>query len=395
MSAYQPDNYLSWLKRGINLRTLVVHPPTKTKTIQAAKPKPILAAIPIPMTDKLNYWRRIFKVYLTRNKGYLDFWHERPEIGNFTQEELGGYYMTFTDKAEYAGPKDERGVILFDYYGDIGRQYNPVAIAQYGLGHYNLYLETSDKRHLDVVKTQADWLVENLKSNEMGVPVWRHEFKWHYKKLLLPGWYSALSQGSGISLLSRMHKETGNKIYLETAQRAFLALNMDIKDGGVKYFDPVRNNSLQGPAGVPSAGEISNGVDENGDVWLEEYLVEPPTHILNGFIWALWGVWDYYLASRDTRALGLFYDSVKTIKKNLSRYDAGFWSLYDLSRQALKMIASPFYHKLHIVQLRVMHRLTGENIFADYAEKFELYEKNFIKRKLALIYKAVFKIFYF
>lgn len=323
------------------------------------------------MHNKFGYWRRIFKVYLTSKKGYLSFWHECPEVGNFVPEELGEYYMTFSDKAEYAGPRDGRGVILFDYYGDIGRQYNPVAIAQFGLAHINLYLKNGNKMNLSEAGVHADWLVENLKDNKECVPVWKHEFKWHYKKLLLPGWYSALSQGAGVSLLLRVYLATGEEKYKETAKRAFISLATEIKNGGVKCLD------------------------ENGDVWLEEYLVQPPTHILNGFIWALWGVWDYYLSFKDTRALELFYNSVRTLKKNLQRYDIGFWSLYDLSRQALKMIASPFYHKLHIVQFRVMRRLTGEDIFADYAEKFELYEKSFIRRKLALIYKAVFKIFYF
>jgi hypothetical protein len=31
------------------------------------------------------------------------------------------------------------------------------------------------------------------------------------------------------------------------------------------------------------------------------------------------------------------------------------------------MVASPFYHQLHIVQLRVLHRLTGEDKFAQVA----------------------------
>ena len=30
--------------------------------------------------------------------------------------------------------------------------------------------------------------------------------------------------------------------------------------------------------------------DKKKDFWIEEYIVHPPTHILNGFIWALFGV---------------------------------------------------------------------------------------------------------
>jgi len=31
----------------------------------------------------------------------------------------------------------------------------------------------------------------------------------------------------------------------------------------------------------------------------------------------------------------------------------------------MKMLASPFYHNLHIVQLKVMHRLTGKGFFTN------------------------------
>ena len=36
----------------------------------------------------------------------------------------------------------------------------------------------------------------------------------------------------------------------------------------------------------------------------------------------------------------------------------------------MKMLASPFYHSLHIVQLRVLYKLTGESIFKEVADKW-------------------------
>lgn len=324
------------------------------------------------MSDRLIYFRRILKVYLTKEKGYLNFWHERPAVSEgINSQELGPYYMTFQDKAGYVGPKDKDGVILFDYYFDIGRKYNPLAIAQYGLGHWNLYLETSDKKHLDIAKIQADWLVSNLENNDFGIPVWKHKFRWHYKKYLEPGWFSAHSQGTGISLLARLYKETGEQKYLETARRAFASFNLSMDKGGVKFLD------------------------EKNNTWLEEYLIDQPTHILNGFLWALWGVWDYYLLTKDNNALTLFNRCFITLEENLPRYDAGFWSLYDLSEQAMKMVASPFYHKLHIVQLKIMSILTREPVFDLYVKKFEAYEKSWLRRKFALLYKIIFKILYF
>jgi hypothetical protein len=37
------------------------------------------------------------------------------------------------------------------------------------------------------------------------------------------------------------------------------------------------------------------------------------------------------------------------------------------------MLASRYYHALHITQLLVMHRLTGINVFAEYSERFQSY----------------------
>ena len=61
----------------------------------------------------------------------------------------------------------------------------------------------------------------------------------------------------------------------------------------------------------------------------------------------------------------------------------------------MKMLASPFYHRLHIVQLKVMHLLTGDGIFQEYAIRWDNYRKNFIKRNFAFVYKVVFKALYY
>jgi len=135
--------------------------------------------------------------------------------------------------------------------------------------------------------------------------------------------------------------------------------------------------------------------DDSGDLWFEEYIVSPPTHILNGFIWASWGVYDYFLATGDGSARELFDRAVQTLLHNLSRYDMGFWSLYELSGTRLPMVASAFYHRLHIVQLRIMNRLTGQDEFARVADRWESYTRERKNRTRALVYKSAFKLCYY
>jgi heparosan-N-sulfate-glucuronate 5-epimerase len=263
--------------------------------------------------------------------------------------------------------------VLFrsNYRGRLGVQYNPIAIAQYGLGNYNLFKRADDPEARGKFLKVADWLTASLEQNPSGLWVWNHNFDWDYRDTLKAPWYSALAQGQGISVLVRAYAETGDEAYMDAARRAFEPMLVRVGEGGVAY------------------------VDEDGDTWLEEYLVSPPTHILNGFIWASWGVWDYYLATGSPEAAKLFGESVKTIKKNLHLYDVGFWSLYEQSGTRLKMMASPFYHSLHIVQLEVLHRLTGEEVFGEYAAKWSRYARSRTRRSAAVVYKGVFKLCYY
>jgi hypothetical protein len=320
----------------------------------------------------LRYYRRIFSAYLLGGKSHLSFWHETPtENSDANPTELGEYYMLFAEKADYQGAYDSAGVPQLDYHGHIGLQYNPIAIAQYGLGNHNLWRRTNDPARKQKFLRVADWLCVNLEPNAHGVRVWNHHFNWEYRDMLRAPWYSALAQGQGISLLVRAHKEATDTKYLDAARQAFITFERPISEGGVAF------------------------IDESGDLWFEEYLVSPPTHILNGFIWALWGVYDYWLSTQDSSARDLFSRGVRTLLHNLARYDLGFWSLYEQSGTRLPMVASNFYHRLHIVQLRVMHRLTNEHTFAQIADRWETYRQTRTNRTRALVYKAAFKLGYY
>jgi hypothetical protein len=56
------------------------------------------------------------------------------------------------------------------------------------------------------------------------------------------------------------------------------------------------------------------------------------------------------------------------------------------------MLASGFYHRLHIVQLQILSMLTGEPIFAEFAEKWTSYTQSAWNTRRALAMKVLFKI---
>ena len=322
------------------------------------------------MRSRFRFLKRIISAYVFSRNSNLSFWHTPLEV-NIIEDysQLGKYYMNFAEKAKFPGPFDSDGIPMLDYKGDIGLQYNPNAVAQYGLGHYDLFLDTQDPVHSEIFLKQADWFVKDLRVIDGDIGLWEYKFDFEYHEGLKAPWRSALAQGQGISVLLRAYSLTQDEKYLAVAAKAFKSFEHGIDEpGGVTY------------------------VDADGYTWLEELIFEPPTHVLNGFIWALWGVYDYYLLTKDEKALGLFRECVRTLECKIAEYDIGFWSVYHLLPTKLKMVVSPYYQRLHIVQLQAMGRLTGKKIFNKYADRWEHYYSKWHFRYLAFVWKVLFKL---
>jgi heparosan-N-sulfate-glucuronate 5-epimerase len=321
---------------------------------------------------RLRYLQRVFAAYLGKQPSQLTFWHEPPQINeNAFGAGAEEYYQEFFTKADYSAFLDADGIPLLDYRGHVGRQSNPIAIAQWGLGNWNLFKRTGMPGRRERARRAADWLVRRLEPNAHGVPVWKHEFDWEYRDLLKRGWYSALAQGQGLSLLTRMHRATGDDRYLDTAHAAFRSLTIPVCEGGVS---------------LP---------DGDDGVWLEETIVDPPTHILNGFLWAIWGVRDYADASGEPAARDLLERCVRTLRRHLGEFDCGFWSLYEQSGTRLPMLASGFYHALHVSQLRVTARLLDLPELAKTADRWAGYAARASCAHRPLAGKAQFKVLYY
>lgn len=316
---------------------------------------------------RLAYLTRVIRVYAHRGSGPLSFWYEQPEVN---EQAFGGvgYFMTFAGKARYKGPFDAGGIPLLNYQGDIGRRHNPIAIAQYGLARFNRWSTTGAREDRAAWIGVADWLARELRSNGHGVRVWMHDFDWPYRQVLRAPWYSGLAQGHGVSLLVRAAKATGEKRYADAADAAFESLRRPVSAGGVL------------------------ATDARGDVWIEEYLVDPPSHILNGFMWALWGIYDYAQWSGCPKATQVWTACVGTLQRRLDEFDTGWWSLYEARDGSREMLASHYYHRLHITQLEVIHRLTGIGLFADTAARFQSYLDSPSNRAQAFARKAIFKL---
>lgn len=324
--------------------------------------------------NKFTYLKRIFQAYIFRQHSHLDFWHGNltGEVNENAASEPGSeFWQVFDYKANYPGPFDENGVIILDYRGTVGRQKYHIAIAQYGLACYNRYKRTGDRIWYERFMAQVKWHEENLLINEQGISLWYAYFDWEYHGIMKAPWPSGLAQGNGLSLLVRAYTETGEEKYRDMCDRVFTSMITEVKHGGVlinendKYF------------------------------WIEESLVEPPTHILNGFMWSVMGVYDYYLLTERPEVKTWFDRFINTIAHNLNTFDTGYWSLYEHAHTRIPMLASQFYHKLHIVQLEILYNISGNAQLKTVMRRWLHYQYNPLNRLLSTTIKAFFKIIYF
>lgn len=275
--------------------------------------------------------------------------------------QLGHYYLEYTDASHQiesgrVGPLDAQGIPLADYDAlfrghpsvdqsrTYGVHYTPVTVAEYGLGLWSRYLASRDAELRSRFLAQADWFVATLKDLP-GFGVWLHDFAFPVYNLE-PPWVSAMAQGQGVSVLLRAFQLTGDDRYLAAATSAFGAFKIDIHFGGVSCEDM-------------------------GYLWLEEFPCSPPTHVLNGFVYALWGVLDYLRVTNSNDARLLWDRGIVTIRANLHRYELAFWSRYDLNTRHL---ASAHYHNVHVLQLGILSALTGDLVLSDYHLRWKAYE---------------------
>lgn len=245
---------------------------------------------------------------------------------------------------------DPQGIPLVNYGGSIGLQYNPVFVGGYALANYQEYLNTGSASFREKFFDMADWLVETAHQNG-NFSVWEYDFPWPWggSNVTVP-YVSGLAQGVGMSVLIRAYFLSGNSAYLEVGKSAMLSFGTEMDEGGVRYTD-------------------SDGV------WYEELADEGGVSgkVLNGFLCALINLYEYYSGLNDTAGFRFFFEGANSLSRNMYRYDTGSWSYYDLLHHGL---ASLGYHKMHIEQLRIMYRLTNDETFLYYSDRFQSYLEN-------------------
>lgn len=283
--------------------------------------------------------------------------HVKQGVGKFySKEEIRGYYNDLTNKVSDKTVLDKNGIPINVTISNV-EAYFPITIFQYGLGLYDLYIEKQEQDKLDKFIKIADWAVEKISNNGMWKCMGELKDKAHLTQ-------SSMCQSEGASVLLRAFVTTKNNKYFETAKLAIDFMIKDVKDGGTTLY-----------------------VEDN--VIFQEYVSQYNLSVLNGWIFSVFGLYDFSLICDDIKYKEILNHSIESMCSLLKKYDRGYWSNYDLKGT----IASPSYHDLHIMQLRILYELFGKEEFIQYAERWEKYQKSRINKLLAMLVKLKQKLF--
>lgn len=281
--------------------------------------------------------------------------HVNQTVGQFfSVEEVRGYYNNLTDKIVVTKNLDDDGIPfnIASHGAEKKKIYFPIAIFQYGLGAYDLYLKTGEERYKEKALKMADWALKNQ----------RYNGSWNaFGALGLSCDVSAMAQGEGASLLARAYVETQDDAYRKAACAAVDFMLIPVKNGGTAEY-------------------------KNEGLILKEYP-EKET-VLNGWIFASFGLFDISKISEDKKYSEAWCESLRALKCLLSEFDEGHWSYYNLG----KMYTSDFYHSLHIELLKALLRISPDSAFEKYIRKWTDDKESTLWSKVAFIHKAFQKL---
>lgn len=228
-------------------------------------------------------------------------------------------------------------------------------------------ISLSQQEHLQMFYTAANWLRRN-QDPQGGWPVDvvfnKDHSKYKAAEEIPPGWYSAMASGHALSVLSRAFAASRDKKYLKSALKALKPFSVPSKNGGfsAKFMDRY--------------------------TWYEEYPTNPPTFVLNGFMYSLLGLFDlkntlemYDFDGTDdfVKVSELWQNGMDSLKALLPLFDTGSGSVYDLRHFTMQIepkIARWDYHSTHINLLYTLSTLDSDQILVNFGDRWRRYMVN-------------------
>jgi heparosan-N-sulfate-glucuronate 5-epimerase len=238
-----------------------------------------------------------------------------------------------------------------------------VCVAQFGLGCFERWLAGEGEQWLGSALDAGRFLIGSQQPDGS----WLNQAPLRHTFPMSAPWRCAMAQGESASLLVRLYLETGEEAFASSAVEGLRPLSRPRQQAG-------------------TCARL------DGDPWPEEYPTEPPSFVLNGAIFAWWGMRDVAMGLGDSEIGEAFERGVDVLAQHLHRFDTGWWSLYCLYPHPLRPIASSFYHALHITQLEAMHRLAPRDQFETTRRRWIGYFDSALNRRRAFAKKVLYRL---
>jgi D-glucuronyl C5-epimerase C-terminus len=269
---------------------------------------------------------------------------KRPCTGDTGQ---GGARVTF-----------EGDPVIFQWYRGRGLQIQQLATFGQANGLYQRCKDTTPDpaRPCDreAFKATLDRLAE-LASNRGGFKTWEYYFAFGGGA---PPWTSGLSQGTAIQAFARGYELLGDKRYKDVGHDALGAFE--------------------------KAPPLGVRVSANGGSHYLIYSMSPGLRVLNGFLQATTGLYDFATLTGDAKARRLFKAGDKAARREVPRFDTGSWSLYSLGGRESDL----GYHRLVRDFLDNLCDRTKVSVYCKTAKKFTNYQHQRVAVKVGTPKKA-------
>ncbi|WP_309128015.1 cell wall-binding repeat-containing protein [Microbacterium sp.] len=226
---------------------------------------------------------------------------------------------------------------------------HPVVYAQYGISALLEYQRTGDALWLKRAERQAERLIE-MRTLRGDAWWYSYPFNWTYSdRTLHAPWWSAMAQGQALSLFVRLSD-------VDPQPRWDAAI-----EGTWKSFLQSRSSSQQW-----------SSVVIDGHLYLEEYAGDQkPLQVLNGQIFAMFGVYDYWRLTANVDAERLLRGASATVLDMMPKIrKPGDVSYYCVQASFCQrtLWQNQKYHVIHSWQLDTLQSLTGIEEFGHWAD---------------------------
>jgi hypothetical protein len=277
-------------------------------------------------------------------------------IGDLSEQVIRNIYRESICKCDTLRIKnliDNYGVPYINYYSvpgfHIGKKQNPVDVCFKAEAYYQEHSDSSKLKFKNCLDALSE--MEVIRDSAL---FFEYNYNWLYK--MNAPWVSAMAQAFVLKTYVNAFEVFGDSIYLKKSRLILNSFIVDIEKGGVR-----------------------NKLSEN-QYWYEEYpnVEGDSPFILNGMLYSLDGLWYYYQKTGDLKSKQIYDNGINAVLELLKNYDNTEKSFYDLKG----MVATDYYHKIHIDLLYQVYRQTNISTFKEFADKWNKYEEFTFLEKL-------------